>query len=308
MTSSLPIVSVIVPTFNRQHLITRCVKSLLSQEISFTFEIIVVDDGSTDGTIEEVERLDSSIRVIRQENKGASAARRRGIQESRAEIVAFLDSDDVAEPFHLQALWDALQSNDATVLAFARIGDMDGRPFEVERLPITQAGIIQDPLLALFDVGCFTGSMNLMTYRMHALAASEGRQRFRAANDYDFAIRIAKFGPFAYADKITIRCDRRSDGISLRMGAYQAAFAVLALRDGYRDSKRSDAELRAALRQRLKMLWPSAFVQLLQIRELSLAREVASTGLRYAPWIPSMRYLHWAWNSHRSKNLGIAQN
>src|SRR3954470_765888 len=87
-------VSAIIPTFNRRQYIQRAIDSVLAQTLPVD-EIIVIDDGSTDGTAEAVEAwYGSRIRVIRQENSGVSGARRRGIQEARGEWIAFLDSDD----------------------------------------------------------------------------------------------------------------------------------------------------------------------------------------------------------------------
>ncbi len=88
-------VSVIIPTYNRAHLIKRAIQSVLNQTYQ-DFEIIVVDDGSTDNTEEEVKNLNNQkIRYIRHnENKGAAVARNTGIKAARAEFIAFQDSDD----------------------------------------------------------------------------------------------------------------------------------------------------------------------------------------------------------------------
>ena len=90
-----PTVSVIVPTYNREHMIGRALESVLAQEFT-DFELIVVDDASTDNT-EAVVRAsgDSRIRYIREPaNGGPNAARNRGMREARGEFLAFLDSDD----------------------------------------------------------------------------------------------------------------------------------------------------------------------------------------------------------------------
>jgi glycosyltransferase involved in cell wall biosynthesis len=90
-------VSVIVPVYNRRHLVTGTLESILAQTVD-DFEIIVVDDGSTDGTAASVAALaarDSRIRYVFQENAGPGAARNRGIREARGCWVAFLDSDDL---------------------------------------------------------------------------------------------------------------------------------------------------------------------------------------------------------------------
>lgn len=100
-------VSAIIPTFNRIGYIHRAIDSLLAQTVSVD-EVVIVDDGSTDGTAEAVEaRYGSRVRVVRQPNAGVSGARRRGIQEARGEWIAFLDSDDEWLPERNRQLLDA---------------------------------------------------------------------------------------------------------------------------------------------------------------------------------------------------------
>jgi glycosyltransferase involved in cell wall biosynthesis len=87
-------VSTIIPAFNRRDYLPRAIESVLAQTVPVD-EIIVVDDGSTDGSAESVEsRYGNRVRVVRQANSGVAGARRRGIQEARGEWIAFLDSDD----------------------------------------------------------------------------------------------------------------------------------------------------------------------------------------------------------------------
>jgi glycosyltransferase involved in cell wall biosynthesis len=103
-----PTFSVIIPTYNRADLVCHAVDSVARQ--TFTdHEIIVVDDGSTDGTREALEPWIHTIRYIRQENRGAAAARNRGIEESRGRFLAFLDSDDRFEPRMLEAALDTFE-------------------------------------------------------------------------------------------------------------------------------------------------------------------------------------------------------
>src|SRR5438309_1030869 len=91
-------VSVVIPTFNREHLIGRAIASVLPQ-LTSNDELLVVDDGSTDNTRTAVaEFRDERIRYIRQPNQGAGAARNRGTREAVGDVIAFLDSDDVWLP------------------------------------------------------------------------------------------------------------------------------------------------------------------------------------------------------------------
>jgi glycosyltransferase involved in cell wall biosynthesis len=86
-------VSIIIPTYNRSDLLGRAIESVLAQTYK-NFNIIVVDDGSTDNTPSVVEIFGTAVSYIRQQNQGPSAARNRGISEATGDLVAFLDSDD----------------------------------------------------------------------------------------------------------------------------------------------------------------------------------------------------------------------
>jgi glycosyltransferase involved in cell wall biosynthesis len=99
-----PVFSIVLPTFNRSQVLRRSVESVLNQTFK-NFELIIVDDGSNDGTREFVNGLnDSRIQYVYQENKGPSAARNTGAGLARGKYLAFLDSDDEAMPEWLQTL------------------------------------------------------------------------------------------------------------------------------------------------------------------------------------------------------------
>ena len=96
--ASEPLVSVIIPTYNRSAMVMEAVASVLRQTYR-PFECIVADDGSSDNTSAELQKdFAGKIRLLRQENRGVSAARNLGIRESRGGYIAFLDSDDVWLP------------------------------------------------------------------------------------------------------------------------------------------------------------------------------------------------------------------
>jgi glycosyltransferase involved in cell wall biosynthesis len=100
--------SVIIPTYNRLHLLKRTLDSVRRQRFA-DFEVIVVDDGSDDGTQAFVRSLGGNVRLVQQPNAGPGAARNAGIREARGEYVALLDSDDVWFPWTLEVFADAIE-------------------------------------------------------------------------------------------------------------------------------------------------------------------------------------------------------
>jgi len=86
-------ISVVIPTFNRIRLVARAIDSVLKQSLN-PYEIIVVDDGSDDGTSEMIQNKYKSIKLIQQQNNGVSAARNKGIEHAKGDWIGLLDSDD----------------------------------------------------------------------------------------------------------------------------------------------------------------------------------------------------------------------
>jgi len=99
-------VSVVIPLYNKEQYIERTIMSILSQTFQ-DFEIVIVDDGSTDGSVEKAEAwIDNRISVRRMEHKGASAARNEGILAATADLITFIDADDEWKPRFLENVID----------------------------------------------------------------------------------------------------------------------------------------------------------------------------------------------------------
>jgi glycosyltransferase involved in cell wall biosynthesis len=108
-----PRISVVIPLFNKALHIRRAVESVLNQSFQ-EFEIVVVDDGSTDGSAGIVRNIgDARIRLVQQPNGGVSSARNRGIKESRNELISFLDADDSYNPEFLSVILDLAERHEA---------------------------------------------------------------------------------------------------------------------------------------------------------------------------------------------------
>ncbi len=103
--STIPIISVVMPLYNKELEVSRAIESVLKQTVQ-DFELIIVNDGSTDKGPDVVSAVnDPRLRIINQENGGVSAARNGGIKETRSELIAFLDADDQWEPDFLEIIF-----------------------------------------------------------------------------------------------------------------------------------------------------------------------------------------------------------
>jgi len=128
-------ISVVIPTCNRANLISRAIESVLPQTESDD-ELIVVDDGSIDNTAQIVASYGDRIRYVRTGNRGAGAARNRGVREATRPFVAFLDSDDEWMPWHNQVLRSFMAARPDLLFCFtnyaARYSDGSERRFSLE--------------------------------------------------------------------------------------------------------------------------------------------------------------------------------
>ncbi len=125
----MPEVSVIVPVYNTEELLPRMIDSVLAQSFR-GFELILIDDGSSDKSGEICDRYvetDSRVRVVHSTNKGASAARNRGIEESTGEWITFIDSDDYVLPEYLSSMVNSGRKykSDLVMTGLQRISEHD---------------------------------------------------------------------------------------------------------------------------------------------------------------------------------------
>lgn len=135
----MPAVSVIVPVYNVKHFLPRCVKSLQAQTMD-DFEIILVDDGSTDGSsqlCDDLASFDSRIKVFHKENSGASSARNCGIDNAKGEYLSFIDADDFIHPLMFSVLFNGARSLGASIAACKNVRvdeeeDFDAAPKKEE--------------------------------------------------------------------------------------------------------------------------------------------------------------------------------
>ncbi|WP_338274717.1 glycosyltransferase family 2 protein [Corallococcus caeni] len=195
----MPLFSVVIPTFNRAALLEETLASVFAQTLT-DFEVIVVDDGSTDGTGELLARYGTRVRVFHQRNAGQGVARNLGIREARGDYVVFLDSDDLWPPWTLATFQQVLQSQGPLTLVMGRAhAFQDARELSVlEDGPVTARRF--DDYLASADA-TFIRTACAVAVRTEALRRVGGfSDRRVSAEDYDLLYRLGVEPGFAYVE------------------------------------------------------------------------------------------------------------
>jgi glycosyltransferase involved in cell wall biosynthesis len=219
--SYTPFVSVVIPTYNRSQRVNTALESALAQTYA-DLEVIVVDDGSTDGTGETIQQLirrqdgqHKPIRYFFQANQGPSVARNKGIEQARGEWIAFLDSDDVWFPEKLELQVQAIQQfKDECGACFtdARLVNdlgMDASSFRSFGRHCDQTvGIASDALLSLAEAFCGFWLSTLLVRTDLARQIDGFDPKIQCSEDHDFYFRLALITPLACLDKPLVRIDR----------------------------------------------------------------------------------------------------
>lgn len=313
--ASPALVSVILPTYNRASFLSDAFASITSQTFQH-WELVVVDDGSTDDTAATLDRLAAEchrpVRVVRQANAGAYAARNTGLDHAHGDAVAFFDSDDLWLPHHLAACAGALARHPEVdwVFGACRMVDMDsgrelapstfhvdGRPRPFLSLHSRLDGalrVIEDERATVVQIqhGLYCGLQNSVIRR----SVFEGRRfwpDYQVVEDELFVIRLlAAGGRFAYFDDLhviyRVHGDNSSGSASTADPARTARIFTEMVRGLERVGReaRLPADARRALLRRLanERFWGLGYSGLWQGGHASAARACYRQALREWPW------------------------
>lgn len=210
-----PEISVVIPSYNAERFVASAISSALSQAIP-PCEIIVVDDGSTDGTKEVVSRFDQNVTYIFQENAGPSVARNTGVREARGDWVAFLDSDDYWDDNHLQHLMEFAGSEGEPALVYCGKkfvdvgGNMMADGYKQTRFP--SGWIFADLLTANY-----ISSTSVVIVKRKTFIESGGfNPQMRNAEDYELWLRIAAVAPICGVPIYTVNYRRHDSNLTLQ--------------------------------------------------------------------------------------------
>ncbi len=206
-----PLVSAIIPTFNRGWILKEAVQSVLDQTYH-PMEIIVVDDGSTDDTREILQSFGDRITVLFQENRGVSAARNLGIKHSQGELIALLDSDDLWTPDKIACQVDFFCNNpEAVICQTEEIWIRNGKRVNPKNKHKKLSGMIFEPSLEL----CLVSPSAVMIQRSLFELKGFFDEALPACEDYDLWLRIATTHAIELIDRpCTIKRGGHDDQLS----------------------------------------------------------------------------------------------
>jgi len=210
----MPKVSVIIPTYNRFPMVKEAVDSVLAQGFE-DMELIVVDDGSSDGTVEEIKQYGGRVRLLQHSmNKGVSAARNKGILHARGKYIAFLDSDDLWVKGKLKIQVTFLDDNPHYPLCYTdEIWIRKGKRVNPMLKHAKYSGWIFEKCLPL----CIISPSSVMIRRTLFSKVGLFDEALPVCEDYDFWLRIsARFPIFFINRKLIIKRGGHPDQLSQR--------------------------------------------------------------------------------------------
>jgi glycosyltransferase involved in cell wall biosynthesis len=202
--SDIPKISVVIATYNRASFLAETIDSVLQQRFQ-DFELIVVDDGSTDQTRTLIESYGSRIRYLYHENRGPSAARNLGVRHSRAAWIAFQDSDDLTEPNHLETLYAYAKEHPRCGMVFANGAYLSGAQSkrgtvirEAKSRRLTSDGV---RLVDLFEKSIVRLQASLISKEAYDAVGGHD-ESLRICMDLDLSFRLLMNYPVAYLDRV----------------------------------------------------------------------------------------------------------
>ena len=210
-------VSVIIPTYNRASTIERAIDSVLKQTY-VEFELLIVDDGSTDNTEEIVRNIkDKRIKYIKRDNGGAAAARNTGVQKACYDYIAFQDSDDYWYPTKLEKQMEMLIDNNADA-TFCKLKRHNYSKNEVV-WPNIKEGFVESKLFlesSLVSTQTLVGKKEVfMKYPF--------RENLPALEDFAFSIEATQEYNFYHVDEVLVDLYLQEDSLTKDMGKYYDA-------------------------------------------------------------------------------------
>ena len=218
---SPPVVSVLMPVFNGREYLAEAMSSILNQTF-LNFELLVLDDGSTDESLRilrEFEALDSRVRVAARENKGLIVTLNELVAQARGKYIARMDADDVALPDRLAIQLDFLEKNPGVVCVGGSFEIIDGLGRYLTTFIQPSANVeIQGLMLAGHVV---INHPTIMVRSVSIRAVGGYDTRYEAAEDYDLWFRIGEIGELANLNEVVLKYRLHANSVSETSGKKQ---------------------------------------------------------------------------------------
>tara|TARA_X000000950_G_scaffold284760_1_gene388648 strand:- start:276 stop:1145 length:870 start_codon:yes stop_codon:yes gene_type:complete len=246
MTHSEPFFSVVIPTYNRDEYLERAVRSVLRQSFK-DFELLIVDDGSTDGTKDYLSKLKSNfcstsrLKVINQKNSGVSAARNIGIRESSGKWIAFLDSDDEWSKKKLEIQKKYIERNPSCMWCHGNERWIrNGEHLNQKKIHRKSGG---DLFIRSLDL-CLISPSTVVINRCLFEELGYFKEDFIVCEDYDLWLRFLLKHKIGFCEELLItKYGGHEDQLSKRYKAmdYYRVKSMLALLDEVKSTDRKEA-------------------------------------------------------------------
>lgn len=269
-------VTVIIPTLNRKALLLEALESAFAQTYR-DYDILVIDDGSTDGTHDALSSYGDRLRYVRKNNGGEASARNRGILEAGTAYIAFLDSDDLWDPTFLETTITHLEKNPTLGLVST------GCVFfpDEKRRPRIRKRLLQGDLFPLLFYRNFITASAVVVKSDCFRQVGLFNESLELGVDYDMWLRIAKAYPIAFLNRSLCRWRRHDGNISATELRHRQC--VLQVVSAHFDSARIPETTYRHRRSRLLASMGRAHVTLGNIEQ---AKSCFSEAVALTPWAP----------------------
>jgi glycosyltransferase involved in cell wall biosynthesis len=295
------LVSVVVPTYNRESTIVRSINSILEQTYQ-NLECIIVDDGSSDHTKDVVSQIeDSRVRYIKlNQNRGPSVARNVGIRESRGDYIAFNDSDDLWLPDKLEIQMAKLEAEaEAGMIYCSYLYRKDGKEYQVPSEKCTQEELEGEIFASLWDSNKI-GTPTILIKKECIKSCGAFSENLHSLEDWEFVLRISRKYKISYVNKILVHTHYSPKGVNEQ---YELQVeAIWQIMNQYQQVKGNDPQMVRLLLHKLALIseedriayWEEILVPsviaskmdfrliLTYVREQNKAQKINSTFARMA--------------------------
>jgi len=295
--SSAPAVSVVIATYNRANYLAATIDSVLSQGFQ-NFELIVVDDGSTDETRRIVAPYGSRVRYLYQENRGPSAARNLAARNASAGWISIQDSDDLCLPNHLETLYGYADKHPESGMVFANGSYLGGPAHNRETIiPAAKSRRLAEQgvrLEDLFDKSIVRLQAALISKRCYDDVGGHD-ESLRISMDLDLTFRLISRYPVAYLDEVVFSYRRHSGNISanqeLRLLENIRVIEKLLGQNGEAEELLGKRRVAARLAYRYYRLAKGRW----KTGERDKSREALREAIRLRPFYPKYRLYQMKW-------------